>query len=107
MENQSNPLTLEKLEIHKRLASLEAKFEIIIELKKGEREASTTMCNRLEEHIERLDHLLIGNGTPGALGRILKIEDHIEASKQNGKIAKTALAGVIIKFFWDFFFHSR
>lgn len=107
---ENEDLTLEKLRISERLKGLETLINAYIELRREEKLAQQETFHRIEKHLEKLDNILIGNtidGTLGIIGRLTKIEDQLKEQKENGKIAKTALFGIIIKFIWDFFTHTK
>lgn len=103
-------LTLEKLQISERLKGLETLINAYIELRREEKLAQQETFHRIEKHLDKLDNILIGDsseGSIGIIGRLTKIEGQIKEYKENGKIAKTALSGIILKFIWDFFMHAK
>lgn len=62
---QKDEFTLEKLEISKRLAGVESKMDLYLEKMKHHDEKDEEMFKSVRENIDKLNHIIIGNGKPG------------------------------------------
>ena len=82
-------LTLEKLKISERLTVLETKFE--------------NLEKKIDENIEKLNHIIIGNGTPGLAEKVRELQ--AKEKKREG-IVNLIIAAVVslgAKSVWDSF----
>lgn len=90
----SDGLSLEKLKIHERLAAVESQ---LIE-SKSSRDALITSLNQLKETVEKLDHIMFGNGNLGVthkLDQLMKLADQVRSVLR--KILWVAMSVLIIK----------
>lgn len=90
----SDGLTLEKAKVVERLTALETKVDVLI--------AEIHLKNNsLRENVEKLNHIIIGNGEKGLSEKVRNLEES-EAKRQNySKAAWLAIIGLACKSVWD------
>lgn len=87
----SDGLTLEKLRIDERLREVEKHMAEAVPV----RDNILASLNRLETSVIRLEHKIVGNGTPGIEHRVLKLESAEELrQKQHSNIMKVAIGAI-------------
>lgn len=83
----SDGLTLEKAKVVERLTALETSNKLVIE--------------RIEENIDKLNHIIIGNGQKGLSEKVRNLEE-VESKRQAySKSAWLAIIGLACKSAWD------
>ncbi len=105
-----NDLTLEKLEIAKRVSAIETKLDVLIAEINADSKNRTDFRNRIETYIDNLRHIVIGNGKPGLVGEIARVSKDVNGliereDRKQKHIAGLWLAsiGAFIKIAWDNF----
>lgn len=88
MPGHADPFTLEKLKISERLAILE---QTMINCQVQ----NCKIVERLEENLNKLNHIIIGNGEPGVSEKIRSLED---AEKNRRTHVKVFYGGIIAGF---------
>ena len=90
----SDGLTLEKAKVVERLTAVETKVDVLI--------AEIHLKNNsLRENVEKLNHIIIGNGEKGLSEKVRNLEES-EAKRQNySKAAWLAIIGLACKSVWD------
>ena len=81
-------LTLEKLKIHERLTILETRFE--------------TLEHNIKENVDKLNHLIIGNGSPGLTEKVRELQAKESGREMLSKISLGAVITIGCKAVWDF-----
>lgn len=90
----SDGLTLEKMKVVERLNSLESKLDILItELKISN--------DSRDKNIDRLNHIIIGNGEKGLAERVRNLEEDETKRKDYLRITWVAIIGLACKSVWD------
>lgn len=90
----SDGLTLEKAKVVERLTALETKVDVLI----AELHIKN---NHYRENVEKLNHIIIGNGEKGLSEKVRNLEES-EAKRQNySKAAWLAIIGLACKSVWD------
>lgn len=89
--------TLEKLKVAERLAALEKTIDILIERLEQQREYDLEGMKAMKDNIEKLNKIVIGNGTPGLVGKV----DSLEKARAHIIALYTVSLGVILKFLFD------
>lgn len=80
-------LTLEKLKISERLTVLETKFE--------------SLETKIESNIEKLNYIIIGNGTPGLSEKVRELQHKEERREMINKLSIGAVITLGAKAIWD------
>lgn len=80
-------LTLEKAKVVERLTALETKFDIYIK--------------QVQDNNEKLNHILIGNGSQGLVDKVRNLQDSENKKKNYFNAAWIAIIGLACKSFWD------
>lgn len=97
----SNDLTLEKLEIAKRVSAVETKLDVLIAEINADKTNRNDFRNRIERDFEDFRHVLIGNGQPGIVGKVAKLMDYHDSKQKHIAALWVASIGAFIKIFWD------
>lgn len=85
------------MKVVERLNSLENKFDVLIaELKLGN--------SSRDANIEKLNHIIIGNGSKGVAERVRNLEDLEEKRKFYHKTSWGAIVALALKSTWDSLF---
>lgn len=90
----SDGLTLEKMKVVERLNALESKLDILITELKISNESR-------DENIDRLNHIIIGNGEKGVAERVRNLEEDESKRKDYLRITWVAIIGLACKSIWD------
>lgn len=80
-------LTLEKLKIHERLTVLETRFD--------------TLEQKITENIEKLNHIIIGNGKPGLSESVRELQKRESDREKYVTAGLIATVGLIVKTIYD------
>ena len=90
----SDGLTLEKMKVVERLNALESKLDILItELKIGN--------DGRDKNIDKLNHIIIGNGEKGVAERVRNLEEDEAKRKDYLRMTWVAIIGLACKSVWD------
>lgn len=90
-------LTLEKMEVAKRLANLETSVALMIQEMKMVNQSNLEMIKSNRDNISKLSKIVIGNGEPGLVGYVndlLGLKKHIIAFW-------TMAVGAVVKYIMD------
>lgn len=99
---EKNDLTLEKLEVVKRLSAVESKLDVYLEKMHNHDEKDEKMFLAIKDNIDTLNKLMIGDGTrKGVIERI----NNIEGVFNHVKAIWLAMIGFLVEFLFRTFFH--
>lgn len=90
----SDGLTLEKMKVVERLNALESKLDILITELKISNESR-------DKNIDKLNHIIIGNGEKGLAERVRNLEEDEAKRKDYLRITWVAIIGLACKSIWD------
>jgi hypothetical protein len=89
-------LSLEKLKISERLASLETSVEMFLQ-------ENTREHNEIKLLLKKYDENIFGNGKPGLTTKVAKLEDSADNRRNMLIVLFTATAGLIVNRIWQIF----
>lgn len=90
----SDGLTLEKAKVVERLNAVETKLDVLI----AELHIKN---NNIRENVEKLNHIIIGNGEKGLSEKVRNLEEAEAKRKDYLKVTWVAIIGLACKSVWD------
>lgn len=89
----ANDLTLEKMRIGERLVSIEATLKAQMELEAIRNKHFEEFNKRILENVDKLNYIIIGNGTKGIAETVRILEESEEKRKKHLTFIYTGIGG--------------